>query len=526
MAGEAFLSQQIEFLSAELEECRARESALKKMNDSLLEAMQQGNPQSLHDHTVSELEKVAAQYTQELEETKARAQEERLKAERNLRDLDRKIKEMELEQKQMEVKHTREKLELREYVRQLENEKAGLMARMKTLEEERGLGREAIKHELELKLHAAQRELSIQKEESRTELLKARESADKTVAELKVIFEKESEQLKSQITQLSGKVKRQHEKILRLKEGTGSEELYAQEIEKLSSELEAVRAAARTPRYPSQAEEERDGLIQELEQLQFKLRQRESPEKQMEGLRRENEELRARLEAVQDVNSQLQREIEERGQDLAQTEGLLEAKELELEEKAALLTSLSREVDDYRCRSTGRGKRQCNLHWNGDLPFSSPSKYSDTSSTLLGSPGQTTLHRDLLTRDNRIQELTMELERTQVQRDRAKVDMDKALFELRRLKAEWGKEAQRREGVELGLRNEIKRLIGKVLKVKGKYAAAAELNETMRKEPVSRVARPRSTARLRASPLRTSPLNLSVISRTESPFGASELDLY
>ena len=528
MAGDAFLAQRLEFLSAELEEYKAREAALKKMNDSLLEAMQQVAPSSLRDHTMSELEKVTAQYSKELAEAKARAQEDLLKSERSLRELDRRLKESELDQKQAEVSHTREKLELRETVRQLENDKAALAARVKALEEERGLGREAVKHELELKLHAAQRELSIQKEEARTELLKAREAADRTVAELKGIFAKESDQQKSQIAQLIAKCKRQHEKIMRLKEGNGSEEVYTEEIEKLSSELEALRSAARTPRYPTQLEEERDALQQEVEQLQFHLRQRESPERQVEPLRRSNEELRTRVEALQEVNLQLRSALEDRGQDLAQAEGLLDAKERELEGKAALLASLSREVDDYRCRSSGKGKRQCNLHWNSDMPLSTPKKHSDTCSTLLGSPTQEAFRGDLAAKDLRIQDLGMELERTQVQRDRAKVDMDKALFELRRLKIEWSKEAKLRESVEVGLRNEIKRLIGKVLKVKGKYAAVAELNETQRKEPVSRTLRPRSTARLRASPLQrgASPINLSVISRTGSPFGASELDLY
>lgn len=528
MAGDAFLVQRLEFLSAELEECKSRETALKKMNDSLLEAMQQVSPSPMRDHTMGELEKVTEQYTRELAEAKARAQEDQLKSERTIRDLDRRLKEAELDQKQAEVSHAREKLELREAIRGLENDKSALAARVKTLEEERGLGREAVKHELELKLHAAQRELSIQKEEARTELLKAREAADRTVAELKNIFAKESEQQKSQITQLIAKSKRQHEKIIRLKEGNGSEEVYTEEIEKLSSELEGLRAATRTPRYPTQLEEERDGLIQEVERLQFQLRQRESPERQMEQVRRGNEELRARVEALQEVNQQLRAAVEDRGQDLAHAEGLLEAKEREIEDKSSLLASLSREVDDYRCRSSGKGKRQCNLHWNSDLPLSTPKKHADTCSTLLGSPTQEALRGDLAAREQRIQELALELERTQVQRDRAKVDMDKALFEIRRLKLEWNKETKYRENIEFGLRNEIKRLIGKVLKVKGKYAAASELNETQRKEPTNRTLRPRSTARLRASPLPrgASPINLSVISRTESPFGASELDLY
>lgn len=527
MAGDAFLVQRLEFLSAELEEYKAREAALKKINDSMLEAMQQAAPSSLRDHTMSELEKVTAQYSQELSEAKARAQEDMLKSERSQRELDRRLKEMELDQKQAEVSHTREKLGLKETIRQLENDKAALAARMKTLEEERGLGREAIKHELELKLHAAQRELSIQKEEARTELLKAREAADRTVAELKGIFAKESDQQKGQIAQLVAKCRRQHEKIMRLKEGNGSEDVYTAEIEKLSSELEALRSAARTPRYPTQLEEERDALLQEVEQLQFQLRQRQSPDRQME-LHRANEELRTRVEALQEVNLQLRSALQDRGQDLAQAEGLLEAKEREIDDKSTLLASLSREVDDYRCRSSGKGKRQCNLHWNSDMPLSTPKKHADTCSTLLGSLTQEAFRGEFAAKDQRIQDLEMELERTLVQRDRAKVDMDKALFELRRLKIEWSKETKQRESVEIGLRNEIKRLIGKVLKVKGKYAAAAELNETQRKEPVNRTLRPRSTARLRASPLPrgASPINLSVISRSGSPFGASELDLY
>lgn len=531
MSGDAFLAQQVEFLTAEVEEFKAREAALKKMNASLLEAMQQADHSNLRDHTLSELEKVTSQYTKELADLKARSQDEQLKAERTIRDLERRLKDIELDQKQAEVVHARERYELREVARQLEADKAMLVSKVKSLEEEKGQGRDAAKYEMELRLHAAQRELSIQKEEARTELLKAREAADKTVAELKAIFGKECETLKAHIAQLSTKCKKQQEKIQELREGSSVEDAYVQEVEKLQSELEALRAAQKAPRYPTQLEEERESLQHQVEELQFQLRQRDSPDKAQDALRRQNEELKEKLAACEESNSQLQDLLQEHSQDLSQTETLLMAKEREIEEKNAALNSMSRELEDSR--NKGRGKRQCNLHWNTDLPFSTPKKgkaFCDTCSTLLRESAQDedSMRREIISLERRVQELSMELEKTQLQRDRAKVDHDRALLELKHLQMEWAREEERRGEKELCLKNEVKYLIGKLLKAKGKHAAEAELNETMKKEATNRTLRPRSTARLRGSPMTRgiSPLNLSVISRTESPFGASELDMY
>lgn len=514
MSADVFTTQRIEFLQAELQESRAREANLRKLNDSLLLAMQETDHSHLQSHTLTELDKVTRQYTQELEDLKQRAQQDKFRAEKTIRDLKSQVEELELELKQVQGVCAKDKFEQRESVKQLEAEKSALTARVKALEEESQAGKQAAVYDLELKLRSAQRELSIQQEEARTELLKAREAADVTVAELKALFAQESESFKGQIAAQTAKIKRQHLKIAQLRGGNSSEEGDT-EVEKLQNELESLRHASKASRYPSQLEEERDALQRQVEDLQYELRTRER-----EGWSQEREDLREEIEELRREKGELEGSVLLHTQDLTQTEDLLMERERLLEEKTATINSLARELEDTRKHCGGKQKRPVTLHWNCDLPVSSPQpRYCTTCSTLLSTPSPSHF-------SHRLQELTFELEKAQVQRDRAVVERDRVLLELKHRQLEWSRGDEKRTEKEIGLKNEVKYLIGKLLKAKGKHEA--ELNETLRKEAGNRTMAQKSAYKLRASPYgrAVTPLNLSVISRSESPFTTSEYDLY
>ena len=495
-------AQRLEFLEAEIQECRSREASLRKMNDSLIAAMQEADHSHMQNHVLTELEKVTRQFTKEIEDVKLRAKEDKLLSERTIRDLKSKVNTLELELNQIQGLLVKERIESKENLKQVEAEKTSMAMRIKALEEEGSAGKAGVVHELELKLHSAERELLIQQEEARTEVLKARESADKTVSELKSLFHDEISVLKSQISSLKAKNQRQHEKIMQLREGNTNEELYAEEIERLQSELDNVRFNVKSSRYPSELEEERDSLVRQVEELQYKLKRNE----EMMGNKQEIEQLRLENERLEEV-------IQEHSQDLTQTEDLLLEKEREIVEQSAHISSLSRELEDTRRAKLH--KQPVTLHWQNEPR---PHLY-DSFSTLLST-------HDPVSVDKRAQELRLELEKTQVQRDRAIIERDKALLELKHRQMEWLRGDEKRAEKEKGLKNEVKYLIGKLLKAKGKHEV--ELNETLRKETVSRTVLQKSVVRSRISPYGrpVTPLNLSVISRSGSPFTTSEYDIY
>ena len=69
-----------------------------------------------------------------------------------------------------------------------------------------------------------------------------------------------------------------------------------------------------------------------------------------------------------------------------------------------------------------------------------------------------------------------------IQNERLKVSLDRAYFETSQLNAELEKTRKEQSENEFSLKNEIKFLIGKLLKAKSKLSIEGELSETVRKE--------------------------------------------
>lgn len=133
-------------------------------------------------------------------------------------------------------------------------------------------------------------------------------------------------------------------------------------------------------------------------------------------------------------------------------------------------------------------------------------------------------------KDKEIRDLRMHIEKISLQKERVQLELDRAMLELKQYKLDRNMVDEKRNENENALKNEIKFLIGKLLKAKSKLASEGDLSETIKKEAMNITMRTRSALKNRIdmrSPIDRpiSPLNLSVISRSESPFGVSEYDL-
>lgn len=142
------------------------------------------------------------------------------------------------------------------------------------------------------------------------------------------------------------------------------------------------------------------------------------------------------------------------------------------------------------------------------------------------------LKNQVIAKDDSIRNLINKIEHEKNQTERCRVELEKSVLETRTLRQNQQIADQKHSESEIALKNEIKFLIGKVLKAKSKLAVESELSDSFKREGILSTLRSRSVNKSRYNPrppspiLRSiSPLNLSVISRAESPFGVNEIDL-
>lgn len=113
---------------------------------------------------------------------------------------------------------------------------------------------------------------------------------------------------------------------------------------------------------------------------------------------------------------------------------------------------------------------------------------------------------------NSAKSFRLQLERSQIEIDRAHLERDRALLELQEAKQTIAQLSQAKDEREGALKQEVKFLIGKLLKAKGKHEV---LNETQRSFP-TRLTDRQSRGRL----------NLSAMGRAGSPYSVSEVDMF
>ena len=218
----ALVQQKIEFLEMELEEVRRREDNLKKINNSLMQAIN-NEPTILKDQTFAELQKANEQYLSELGMLKKKHKEQTTSLEKQVQELFLMKKELQIDLKHEKTAAESEKYELLGAIKQLESEKQFLEQSLRKREESR---MEGILNEKNTK--------------DRQDSIRYRYSLDKSFGESRIVHNKENEQLRGKLEIFMTKLKNKKEKIKRLKEKT-NEKTLRMRIEELEDEIETYK---------------------------------------------------------------------------------------------------------------------------------------------------------------------------------------------------------------------------------------------------------------------------------------------
>ena len=275
-------------------------------------------------------------------------------------------------------------------------------------------------------------------------------------------WEKECERLRGEVAVLEGVVRKLRERAEGGGEGGGR---VRKDTEAQREEVEVWRQG-KVGRYVKDLEKERDALVRQLSSLQ-----------------QSYQALERAFEESQDL-SQTAKQL---SQDLAGS----------LERTATFNTGSSREFEDTQTR---KGM----MHKQGQRGVLSA--YGEEKGGRREEAG--------------VSRLRMELERMKVTVDRATFERDRTMLELKEARLTWEKEKAESDDQLHSLEHHVKYLIGKLLKAKGKHEVQA--NETMRSWTSNRSAVLQSQAGRRRG---VSPLNMSEISRAESPYSVSEVEM-
>lgn len=203
-----------------------------------------------------------------------------------------------------------EKLEIVSQLQKLESDKLAAEQALKSYEHDKSYQQELQKYQTDMKVLDLQRQLELQREESRNELTKARQESDKAIIELKQMYEKEMDAIKNQSWQMQEKLRSQAYTIENMKEESNPKLLEIR-IEELEGELEYYKSLKPNPK--SKKPEDNDEIflssredLSEIKNSASKSRRnpRPSPDFEIENLILQNERLklqfdRARLEIDQ-----------------------------------------------------------------------------------------------------------------------------------------------------------------------------------------------------------------------------------
>ena len=267
---------------------------------------------------MTELKNSNEQQRKELQELKLRHKDELLNIEKEKNELLLENKELEYKLKQQRLILESEKLEIVSQKQKLEADKIASEQALKSYENNISYTQSLQQFQIDSKIADFQREIEIQKEQHRNELLKARQESDKTVLELKILYEKEKDAFKGQISQLQSKLRIYSQEIEHLKQECNQNMLKIQ-IEELESELDYYKSLSinkfkeetyenedfrslctdNLESYRKSSRSARSGLEEEIENLTFQkeqmLIQLINERKNSENLRDDYEKLKTEI---------------------------------------------------------------------------------------------------------------------------------------------------------------------------------------------------------------------------------------
>ena len=212
---EALIKQQLEFTLSQLEEYKQKEESLKKTNDSLLRALSESNSSPLdviqnQAHTMSELQKRLEIQIQENKELKLQVKEVKTKADQEKQELNLAIRELELTMKQQKLTYEGEKLTLLGNIQKLEGENFNLVNFTKMTQKP--------ETSQKIQIEGLNKSFAREKEELLNECKKNREDYEKSIKELKTVYENENLGLRRTINELQSKLKASLDTIDELKD--------------------------------------------------------------------------------------------------------------------------------------------------------------------------------------------------------------------------------------------------------------------------------------------------------------------
>ena len=219
----ALFQQKLEFLEMEVEEVRRREDNLKKINHSLMQAIN-NEPTILKDQSLSELQKTNEEYLSELTTLKKKHKEQISSLEKQTQELFFSNKELQNELKNQKASFESEKHGLLNIIKQLEFSK---------LDQEKTNNKQEDKSNFE-------RILADKNIKDKPDLIRNRHSLDRSFVENRLRNNKESDLLKGKLEIMSTKLKTKKEKIKKLKENSNEKALRLK-INELEEDLETFK---------------------------------------------------------------------------------------------------------------------------------------------------------------------------------------------------------------------------------------------------------------------------------------------
>ena len=247
---ESLLKQKIEFLEFELEKVKEKDQNHQKMNESLLQILGQNeesiiNVIPIQAQTLIELKTSNEMQRKEIQDQKIRYKDELLLLEKEKNQVILENKELGYRIKQQRITFETEKLEIFSQMQRFQAEKLSVEQALKSYESNNAYQQSIRDFQVDSKVVDIQRQLEIQIEEHKNELLRSRQASDRVIIELKIMYDKEIDSFKEQILHLQARLKTNSEEIERLREDNNTNRQKFQ-VEELESELEYYKSLVHT----------------------------------------------------------------------------------------------------------------------------------------------------------------------------------------------------------------------------------------------------------------------------------------